>query len=167
MTEEVWQLPVSLRITNPKVREAADRQQADLAAKVNNPFVRLSLLEAERAWAIRREVETRRALMSVSGTDTARLLKGRLAEALASQGRYDEAAECDERPEYKAEYQSIHAALSRDIPRCDCVHHQFTHEGRKQHRPQEFVKRQVFDVQTGKFVELRKCNGCGRQRVMR
>lgn len=168
---EKWELPARLRITDPDVLAQSEAMRADLAQRVNSPFARLSPQEQERANAaviadhLKKDLERVNhqitAIVIVNGSDSqSRKLQdlqdarhhisARLAEAYASIGRFDLAAEIDPRPESRAEYVEILEAINRDDDEwsCECA------PGR------DFIKKNVFSLKHGRVMPMRKCLGC-------
>ena len=117
---EQWQLPESLRLTNPKTVAAAAELRKQLEPKAISPFAHFSpeVFAQNRALArinhltralqqVRTELRTARGRYSVQKLHEAEVsLSIRLAENYAVLGHYATAAQLDPRPEYKAEYQS-------------------------------------------------------------
>lgn len=180
--QEKWQLPEPLRLTDDK-REviaerlaAAEAAQARLVARAQSPFARLSPAEFERATAAR-VVEEYRATLEVLD---ALILKGerlkrptrkergglrvalearpaiaaQLAEAYATTGRYDLAAEVTPDRDQKALYLRIWRAIWRDDAHwCACPPPLAggTHT---------FVRQDIFSVRHDREMPLLKCSSC-------
>lgn len=168
--KEKWTIPPKHRLDSADKLAASEKWQHELSKKANNPFVQLSPLEAERARAIRVEKEIRQALEITDDPQAVRALHFKLSEALAIQGRYNEALQYEVRPNYISEYQGLIEALNVKGKQCDCVHHQFQlnkdspfygNKGTRAHVTQQFVKQEI--IIDGETVQIKKCNSCGSQ----
>lgn len=162
-SEDKWELPEALKITNPDVLARADAMQSELALRVNSPFGHLNPQEQERANAavmiehLKGDLErVKTQLTDTDGAtpkqeleDAVHQISARLAEAYASLGRFDLAAEIEPREETRAEYVEILEAINRpDDEWCGCA------PGR------DFVLRNVFSLKHGRVMFARKCGGC-------
>lgn len=88
----------------------------------------------------------------------------RLAEALAMQGKYREAAEVHPWKTVGNQYAEVADAIERDDDdECDCppTKKRKLKSGQEVEAPQRFIKRRVFSPTHGKLVELEACAGCG------
>lgn len=169
---EKWELPEQLRITNPDVIAKADAMAAELAIRVNSPFGQLSPQEQERANAavmanhLKKDLErvslqiTEIVMVDGQDSPSSRLLElrdarhhisARLAEAYASIGRFDLAAEIEPRAETRNEYIEILDAINRDDVEwaCQCA------PGR------DYIHREAFSLKHQRVMPVRKCSGCG------
>ena len=129
--EERWHMPSELDVTkNPTLKEASEKWQKQLAAKVHSPLGRPSPQEAEMVRAGRMiehlekdlervNKEIRQSYFGIASRNMAALkearegLEMRLAEHYAAIGLYEKAAKLDPRPEYKAEYLGVHNAVNK------------------------------------------------------
>lgn len=160
---EKWELPEPLRITNEQVAAQALEMAKELKPKAVSPFARLSPQEFERIRATARvshiaddlhrvedKLKTSRGKDSVQKLREARhALAKRLAENLATIGRYDLAAGIAPDPEQQKEYAEVVRALVLDDSyRCQCA------PGKK------YVKKYVFSPKHQRMMPLVACAGC-------
>ena len=154
---EKWYLPTELQVT-PEMLEDIAQQQKIWRARAQLPYASLSPQEMARNRSLTLVPEILESLAQVTDPETIKVLKQRLAEAYATQGRYDLAAETTPDNGQRAEYAAIWAAVMRDDSEwCTCPK-----VGRV---TQTFVKQEIWDVRTGKVMPLLKCNTCGGMNV--
>lgn len=170
-----WEMPEPLRVdVDPERLAAADAAQAELARKAQSPFLTLSPSESERERAgraavhisaaltmlraamkqhrARRRPSRRQRLEFAEACEAERALARRLAEAHAEAGRYDLAADAEDRPAVKDFYRRVWAAVWRDdADDCPCPS---THE-------HQYALKDIFSVNHGREVALVGCNDCG------
>lgn len=157
--DEKWSLPPQLQISNPDVLEKAEAFQKQLAQKANSPFAHLSPREQEQVNAARMvdhlSLDLARIDDELAKQENEELREGRtaiaarLAEAYATLGRFDMAADIDPRPEHKAEHLAILNAINRDPTEwCPCP------PGRS------FIKKELPQG------TLLACSGCGTLNVV-
>lgn len=117
---EQWFLPEALRISNPRVAEAAAELQRQLKGKIQSPFGRVSPREFAKNRAAARIQHLSQSLAAVEQQMRQRLgpyetkqlerahnaLSIRLAENLAVAGRPDLAYEVEPRKQYKKQYET-------------------------------------------------------------
>lgn len=117
-SEEKWELPDNLKISNPDVARIAAQMRRELQARAISPFARLSPKESNRLRARGRIEHLTNALQQVDAELKVHLdprrrlalkeartsIAIRLAENLAIVERYDLACEVDPRPEYREQY---------------------------------------------------------------
>src|ERR1043165_793118 len=148
-----WELPEPLRIT-PAMMEQIAEQQAAWKKRVQSPHASLTPQEMMRARALTLVDELIDALAVVTDPHARRVLHERLAEASATQGRFDLAAESAPTEVLYREYQSIWEAELRDDDQW-CEHPMV---GRI---APVFVKQEVWSIRHGAVTPLLKCNACG------
>lgn len=129
--DEKWTLPLRLQINSPEALEKAEAFQKQLAQKANSPFARLSPQEQERINAARMVDHLSTDLVRIDDElakqENKELREGRyaiasrLAEAYATLGRFDMAAEVDPREAHKAEHLAILEAINREPTKCECA----------------------------------------------
>lgn len=86
----------------------------------------------------------------------------KLAEALAMQGRYNEAVEVSPDDDTTAHYQEIATAIVLpDDARCECPDVEGTQDGVELSITPRFVSQRIFSTQHNSVVDLVKCSTCG------
>jgi hypothetical protein len=179
--------PEERQASLPEVlRNRSDEQQAEDAAnqlewgkKVASPFVQGSPAEVAHARAVRLEADWRNSIasiklalsaeMPVAGSMRSLELRAahanaasQLAEALAAQGKFQEAASWEfTNPVLRDEYLTLHDAIWRpDAERCgDLCARAFALD--KTRLTQEDVVREVFSPKHNAVVAVVRCNMCG------
>lgn len=181
-------LPAHLRERTDEQRAQDAENQAKWAASVASPFVQGSPADAERARASRLEHDWRDSLVGIRGEmaaatddagdaksprDSARLeglnnayrnASRQLAEALAVQGRFDEAAYYaheGKAEDLENEYGAIAAAIGKsDEERCgaDC---DLTFAADPTRLTQDDIVAEVFSPKHNAVVPVMRCNICG------
>lgn len=127
-----WNLPPQLQINSPEALEKAEAFQKQLAQKANSPFAHLSPREQEQVNAARMidhlSADLHRIDEELGKQDSEELREGRyalaarLAEAYATLGRFELAADADPREDHKAEHLEIIKAINRDNAEwCECA----------------------------------------------
>jgi hypothetical protein len=183
-----WHLPKSLQVTD-EMMPAIEKAQAEIAARVASPFASLTPQEQERARAQTLVKELTEQLQHVQkriskvftrgGADhfdellkTQRSLWRQLAEAHASTGRFDLAAEytddktAEERRQ-KAEYIRIWRAVWRDDSHfCACGPHRGSGKNASLEVPASYVKKDIFSVAHNAVMPLVACSKCKCMNVM-
>lgn len=166
-----WELPERLRITDPDVLAQSEQMRADLSKRAQSPFAHLTPQEAERHNAAimathlegeRQHLNELKGMALTVGrvdidvlTEAHKAISARLAEAYATLGRFDLAAEVDPRPEHRAEHIEILEAINRPDGEWDC-----------QCAPgKDFIKRDIV-TPDGQGKILRACSGCGELNVV-
>lgn len=167
--ETKWELPPKLRIDNPEVLKQAEEMRAELAQRTQTPFASLSPQEHALANAATIVKDLKRAFIHVNNQITALLttgadrvgkleelkaarlaISGRMAEAYATLGRFDLAAEHAPVPAVRDEYQTVLEAINRDDGEwCACA------------PEKSFVKQEFYSLKHGRMMPMMKCLGCG------
>lgn len=130
--------------------EAEKRRQDELRRKFNSKM-RLSGAELERARALIMEDELR-----------ARGSWEQLADNLAKQGRFDEAAQIHPDSEIKDYYRRVWEAVwSDDDDLCDCKQPKANHNGKMVLLQKYQHLRDIYSLREGREVPLLKCLICG------
>lgn len=147
---EKWFLPRKFQLDSADKLKAAAQSQSELAKKVNSPFTTLSPVEAEFMRAQRIEAHITKIINDVDPV-TQLTLRRKLADALATQGRFAMAIEVEPSASKRAEFQSYLDATDK---LCNCVH-----GGTWKNRPfkttAHYVKREIFGQKP--FVACSKC----------
>lgn len=168
--ERLAALPAYLRFS-PEQIEAARKENARALAESNSPFLRISSLEAQRVRAVREEADWRRSLASLdfailTGDDSEDTAARRytaaqtLAENLAAQGRFDEAAKVTPSEAQAHEYVDLHEAVMRPDEEwcgaeCDA---RFKNDPTRLTR--EDITAEVYSIAHGKHMPVNKCHYC-------
>jgi hypothetical protein len=175
-SEEKWLLPPKFRLDTPERLAAADAAQAELAKKINSPFVQATPEERERGRAARLVAEhkaTAEVLASLIKTYGAQsrpqkrrqrelsaaraalpVVLSQLAEAHAAVGHFRLAAECEPDRKLKAYYLRVWRAIWRDDGHwCACPKTTAGHT-------QAFVKQDIYSIRHERVMPLMKCAGC-------
>jgi hypothetical protein len=174
--EEKWELPAALRVT-PENLADVEAWQREIARRVNSPFTSLSPLEHEIARArqliedhkltlrgldviIKRGGTRGKHLRRLKAAQEARpIVAAQLAEAYASAGRFDLAAEHD--PAQRELYLKIWQAVwSDDEDLCECEAHRGQGKNASFEVTQRFVLKDIFSLKHRQIVSLIKCAGC-------
>lgn len=152
MSEEKWQLPERFQLNSAERLEAATLAQKELAKRANSPFVNLSPQEAEYVRAKRIESEILKVINQVD-SDAQLVLRGRLADALASQGRFSEAFEVEPNEQKKEEYKAYRDASEQG---CKCIN-QGIWNGRPFRTTARYVVKRIWGQ-----PDLIGCSRCGK-----
>jgi len=103
--------------------------------------------------------ETARGNLAAGDTEVSR---SQLAEGMAMQGRYEEAAEHAPNAEMKAHFEAITAAIEMDDwEKCDCGDIEGNVDGVNVTITPRYVAKEVFSQKHGKVVSLVRCSICG------
>lgn len=142
-------------LTRTKEQKEAERARQDELRRKFNSKLRLTPAENERARALVMEKEIR-ARRKTKERDA------QLADNLAKQGRFDEAAEAHPDLEMKDYYRSVWEAVwSDDEDLCDCRQPKAIHQG-KQVLLQKFQHvRDIYSLRENQEVPLLRCLVCG------
>lgn len=159
MSDIQTNLPAFLKRTPAEI-ETAEAQQSEWRQALHG---RVQRNAEERVVARGIELESSiRATLAVNQDDH---MLSKLADALAMQGRYAEAAVVEPSEEKTLEYQAIHEAIERnDKEKCDCP--QFVNEidpksGKQIRLPVQNVQQMVFSQKHGSMMPVVTCAHCG------
>lgn len=165
-------IPVWLRRTPEQ--QQADQALQDQLRSAQGPGRRPNPTEAHliRAAAVKRAAEAELHQLRVDENPDPRHIEGaeaRLAEALAAEGRYAEAAELHPSEAHAERFQKIAEAIDRDdnAPRCECEVQQTIDPatGQPVVLTTEIISEMVFSPRQGKLLPLVKCVSCGLENV--
>ena len=152
-----FQFPVWLVGSEEEQKAEAERQRLAKAS-----FTRARLTESERLIGRGRllEMTARQNLARAGERDT--LPKTQLAEALAMQGRYVEAAETHPDPDRKSHFENIVRALEMDdSEKCNCEDTQAKVNGVELSLTPRFESARIFSPVHNKVVSVIICSKCG------
>lgn len=160
-----WNLPERLRISDPEVLAQSEQMRAELSKRVQSPFAHLSSQEYERhnagIMATHLELERQHLGEQINDVFSGKMpgdlheftaahgaISARLAEAYATLGRYDLAAETTPDEAQRKEYVEVLEAINRpDDEWCECA------PGR------DHIKRDII-LPNGERRVLRACSAC-------
>jgi hypothetical protein len=160
-------IPIWLRRTPEQ--QAGDRAYQDELRSAQGPGMRPNPTEQHllRAAAVRRSAEAQlRQLRLDKNPDPVHVeaAEAQLAEALAMQGHYAEAAELHPEPEHAERYAAIAAAIDRpdDAPTCNCKVESANNEilGQPVIITGEHVSEMVFSPKHRRMMPLVACANC-------
>jgi hypothetical protein len=152
-----------LRLSDAQIAENK-RRQDDLRRKFNSR-TKLSPADNERARAIVLEDSLRDNLKLVHGNSKKSVvLEKQLAESLASQGKFKEAAEYSTGKE-KEFYLKVDSAVWADDDLCECEAPKEAVAGKLLELPKHRLIKQVYSLKHGVVMNLLECQTCGEWNV--
>lgn len=153
--QEKWQLPAEL--LTPERLEAAEREQRELASRINSPFAHKTPQDIQRfnAGIITQEIE--QYLKTVSIEQVPPIIRDQYAEALGELGYFQKAADWCVSEVHKEQYQAFADAVwLADDKTCKC-------------QPENglnnlYAECQVFSLKHNRVMSVVKCK-CGFRNV--
>jgi hypothetical protein len=161
-------IPTWLRRTPEQ--QAQDERYQEQLKQAAGPGRRPNPTEAHllRAAAVRRSAEAQlNYLIRLDNANPEHVTnaKAQLADALAAQGHFSDAAEIHPGPEHAAHYRALAEAIERpdDDPGCNCQTESRLDETQNRQVPllNEIVSEFVFSPKHGKLMPVVKCTKCG------
>jgi hypothetical protein len=151
------ELPDFLKLSDEQISAEKERQRR---LRVDfNSRVRQTGAQTEFARALIIESEIRKEIEATGGDDQ---LKNRLAEVLAAQGRFIEAADTAAGADEQDFYNNAAAAIY-DATDCECEPPLTAGPNNSLLRmPKHRVIKEVYSLKEGRFGYLVECNGCSR-----
>ena len=141
-----------VRTPTPKQQKEIDKMQAKMASRFD-----ASGRKFDRAYAILNEMN------AIPREDWSQRQFRYYVDALVMLGEFETANELT------GEYQDILDALNDPQPMCDCRDYESVElvDGKKKQvkHSRLFVKRQIWNVHTGRDVNVMTCNVCGRSYI--
>ena len=146
----------------PEADVARELKRQENLRRDFNSRARLSPAEIETARALVLEQNLRETLRTQEGREIRRQTKNQLADVVAAQGRFIEAAELTTDRDALEFFQK--AALAIFYPEegeCDCGERVETVGQNRIKLPKYRVIKQVYNLKLGQFGYLVECNACG------
>jgi hypothetical protein len=165
-------IPIWLRRT--PAQQAADRAYQDLLRSAQGPGMRPNPTEQRllRAAAVKRSASAQlEELQRDRNPNPAHIetAQAQLADALAMEGQYAEAAALHPKPEHAARFRKIAHAIDRpdDEPTCHCTGEAQTDPGTGETHviTGEHISEMVFSPKHGRMMPLVACARCGGMNV--